>query len=92
MDKTAIVRTFLQQAGSTIVSVKFVKKNGEMRQLSFNPKDRQEIKGTGAPTKNPQIVRCRDFGIVRKEGGGAWRSFDCERVAEIRARGQVVRF
>lgn len=92
MDKTAIVRRFIQEAGSTIVSVKFVKKTGEMRQLSFNPRDRQEIKGTGNPTQSPQIVRCRDFAVVRKEGKGAWRSFDCERVLEIRAKGRTVRF
>jgi hypothetical protein len=45
------------------------------------------VKGTGTPSKNPSIVRCRDFSIARKEGQGAWRSFDCQRVVSIKANG-----
>jgi hypothetical protein len=37
-------------------------------------------------------VRCRDFSIARKEGEGAWRSFDCERVTSIKANGQTLVF
>jgi hypothetical protein len=85
--KTEIIRQFICDAGSSIVSVEFIKTDGTLRKLQFNPRDTMEIKGTGKPTKNPSIVRCRDFAIARKEGQGAWRSFDCERVVSVKANG-----
>lgn len=88
--KTELVKRFIHDAGSSIVSVEFIKANGEKRQLCFNPRDTQEIKGTGHALKAPSIVRCRDFSIARKEGQGAWRSFDCERVTSIKANGIVL--
>ena len=89
-DKTAFVKNFIQSAGSSIVSVEFRKLDGTIRSLQFNPRDTQEIKGTGYALKAPSIVRCRDFSIARKEGQGAWRSFDCERVVSIKANGTTV--
>jgi hypothetical protein len=86
-DKTAFIKRFIQSAGSSIVSVEFRKADGSLRKLQFNPRDTQEIKGTGYALKAPSIVRCRDFSIARKEGQGAWRSFDCERVVSIKANG-----
>jgi hypothetical protein len=50
------------------------------------------IKADGSVRKKPNIVRCRDFSIARKEGEGAWRSFDCERVTSIKANGQTLVF
>jgi len=88
--KTEIIKRFIFDAGSSIVSVEFVKANGEKRQLCFNPRDTREIKGTGHALKSPSIIRCRDFAIARKEGQGAWRSFDCERVVSIKANGIVL--
>ena len=88
--KTELVKQFIRDAGASIVSVEFTKINGEKRSLQFNPRDTQEIKGTGYALKNPSIVRCRDFAIARKEGQGAWRSFDCERVSCIKANGIVL--
>lgn len=85
--KTEIVRQFIFDAGSSIVSVEFRKADGSLRKLQFNPRDTTEIKGTGKPTTNPSIVRCRDFSIARKDGQGAWRSFDCERVVSVKANG-----
>jgi hypothetical protein len=85
--KTEIIRQFIFDAGSSIVSVEFLKADGTTRKLQFNPRDTREIKGTGHPTRNSSIVRCRDFSIARKEGQGAWRSFDCERVVSIKANG-----
>ena len=85
--KTDIVKRFIFDAGSSIVSVEFRKADGTLRKLQFNPRDTQEIKGTGYALKAPSIVRCRDFSIARKEGEGAWRSFDCERVVSIKANG-----
>jgi hypothetical protein len=89
-DKTAFIKRFIQSAGSSIVSVEFRKADGSLRKLQFNPRDTQEIKGTGYALKAPSIVRCRDFSIARKEGQGAWRSFDCERVVSIKANGTTV--
>ena len=88
--KTDIVKRFIFDAGSSIVSVEFRKADGTLRKLQFNPRDTQEIKGTGYALKAPSIVRCRDFSIARKEGQGAWRSFDCERVVSIKANGTTV--
>lgn len=88
--KTPIVRGFLRHAGSSIVSVEFVKADGSLRKIQFNPCDRQEIKGTGKPSTNASIVRCRDFAVARKDRQGAWRSFDCERVVSITAKGETL--
>ena len=92
MDKTALIKTFIHNAGSSIISVNFIKANGDKRSIQFNPLDAQEIKGTGYALKHPSIVRCRDFTIAKNDGAGAWRSFDCERVVSIKAKGQVLEF
>jgi hypothetical protein len=86
------VRSFLYSEGSTIVSVSFIKKDGTMRRISFNPRDRQEIKGTGNPCHDPYIFRVRDLDIARVEGSGAWRSFDLRRIVSIRSRRMVYNF
>ena len=91
MDKTSFVKKFIANAGASIVSVKFVKLDGSLRSIQFNPRDRQEIKGTGFPTTKANIVRCRDFRQA-KQGNAAWRSFDIERVVSIQANGQHVFF
>jgi len=88
--KTELIKSFIFDAGSSIVSVEFRKADGSLRKLQFNPRDTQEIKGTGYALKAPNIVRCRDFSIARKDGQGAWRSFDCERVVSIKANGTTV--
>ena len=90
MTNTQIVKRFIFEAGSSIVSVEFRKADGSLRRLQFNPRDTQEIKGTGYALKAPSIVRCRDFSIARIEGQGAWRSFDCERVISIKANGRTL--
>ena len=92
MDKTTFIKRFIFNAGASIVSVSFIKADGSPRKLVFNPRDCKEIKGTGTPSTKPNIVRCRDFSIARKEGQGAWRSFDCERVTSIKANGQAIIF
>jgi hypothetical protein len=92
MDKTSAIKQFIFNAGSSIVSVQFIKADGTLRKLQFNPRDSREIKGTGHALKAASIVRCRDFSIARKEGQGAWRSFDCERVVSIKANGKQLTF
>jgi hypothetical protein len=85
--KTDLIKSFIFDAGSSIVSVQFRKADGSLRKLQFNPRDTKEVKGTGYALKAPSIVRCRDFTIARTKGEGAWRSFDCERVVSIKANG-----
>ena len=91
MDKTTLIKNFIRDAGSSIISVKFIKANGEQRSLQFNPRDTQEIKGTGYKLTNPAVISCRDFTIALTHGGGgAWRSFDCNRVISIKAKGKIL--
>jgi len=92
MSNPTLIREFLQTAGSTIVSVHFVKKNGSLRKVQFNPRDRNEIKGTGNVTDNPNIFRVRDLKIAKNEGSGAWRSFDSRRIVSIKSRGLTFNF
>jgi hypothetical protein len=92
MNKTELIKSFIFNAGSSIVSVTFTKANGEQRCLQFNPRDTQEVKGTGHALQHPSVIRCRDFAIARNEGNGAWRSFDCERVLKIKANRQELVF
>jgi len=92
MDRATNIREFIQASGSTIISVQFRKKNGEMRSLCFNPKDRQELVGGSPSTTNPDIIRVRDFKIARDQGQGAWRSFDVNRVLSITSNGQHFQF
>jgi hypothetical protein len=79
----------IEAAGSHFVSVHFVKADGEMRQLTFNPRHIGEIKGTGHALKDPaaieNIVRCMDI-------AKGWRSFDCRRVVKMVVNGETVEF
>lgn len=92
MNRAETIREFLRESGSTIISVEFVKKNGEVRKIQFNPRDRQEIVGTGTNSTNPDIIRVRDFSIARENGQGAWRSFDANRVISITSNGNTFNF
>ena len=78
------IRQIIDKAGSKLVSVRFVKKDGSERQLTFNPADHADIKGTGNPTTDPNIFRIRDIKL------GQWRSFDARRCNSIKCDGQIV--
>lgn len=92
MTQATLIREFLQNEGSTIVSVEFIKKNGEIRTITFNPLDRNEIKGFGSTNSNPDIIRVRDMNIARTQKTGAWRSFNVNSVRRIRSRGRSYSF
>lgn len=77
------IKQIIDNAGSKLVSVRFIKANGDARQLTFNPADHADIKGTGNPTTNPNIFRIRDIKI------GQWRSFDARRCVSIKCDGQT---
>jgi hypothetical protein len=80
------IRNLIQGAGSQFVSVVFTKKDGARRQLTFNPLDFAEIKGTGHPTTDPNIFRIRDTKLQ------SWRSFDARRVVQLKVAGSVTHF
>jgi hypothetical protein len=85
------IRTFLQSSGSTIMTVEFIKKDGTIRKISFNPRDRNEIKGTGTALKNPDIICVRDFNLARKNQP-AWRSFNVHTIRRINCNRQTFDF
>lgn len=91
MANAETIRTFLQSAGSTIMTVEFQKKDGTIRRISFNPKDRNEIKGTGTAVRNPDIICVRDFNLARK-GQPAWRSFNVHTIRLIKSNRQTFDF
>lgn len=78
-----LLHQLIDASGSQFVSVSFTKANGEERQLTFNPKQVGEIKGTGTKCKDPNIFRIVDTNLKQ------WRSFDARRVFKIKVSGQV---
>jgi len=86
-----LLREAIELAGSSFVSVTFLKKDGTERQITFNPRDWNEIKGTGSPCNNPNIFRIREVNN-KDEGKTTWRSFDASRVLKIRCNGKEESF
>ena len=80
------IRTILEAAKSTFVSITFIKANGEQRQLTTNPKHIGEVLGTGTPAKDPAVFRIMDAKLNQ------WRSFRAERVISIKANGVTTQF
>lgn len=74
------IRSVITEAGSNLVSVTFIKKDGTKRLMTFDPTDHSDIKGTGKPCTNPDIFRVREYGRDQ------WRSFDASRVLNIQIR------
>ena len=86
-----IIRDMIERAGSSFVSVNFLKKDGTERQITFNPRDWNEVKGTGHTCSNPNVFRIREVNN-KEEGKTTWRSFDATRVLRIRANGSEASF
>jgi len=86
-----VIQEIIEKAGSTFVSVDFIKKDGTERHITFNPKDWNEIKGTGKPCGDPNIFRIREVNN-KEEGKTTWRSFDARRAVKVRANGSEVRW
>ena len=80
------IRTILDAAKSTLVSIHFQKANGEARQLTTNPKQIGIVLGTGKPCKDPAVFRIMDIKLNQ------WRSFRAERVTSIKANGTTTNF
>ena len=75
------ISRLIQESGSKLVSVTFKKKDGSRRQLTFNPKDINDIKGTGSSCADPNVFRVRDIKL------SAWRSFDARRTLSVKVNG-----
>jgi len=86
MTNAQAIKAIIEAAGGTLVNVRFTKKNGEERSLTFNPRDFAEIKGTGKKCEDENIFRIRDIKL------GAWRSFDARRVISISAQTNTTEF
>lgn len=80
------IRSILEAAKSSFVSIEFTKANGEVRKLTTNPKQIGEILGTGKPCKDPSVFRIMDVKLNQ------WRSFRSERVISIKANGITTTF
>lgn len=89
MERHELIRQAIQQAGSSFVSVNFLKKDGTERHITFNPRDFNEIKGTGHTCPDPNIFRIREV-QNKEEGKTTWRSFDARRVIKLKFKGQEV--
>ena len=87
MNRIERIKSLINEAGSGYVSVTFMKKDGSERQMTFNPKDVNDIKGTGDTSKvDPNIFR------VRENAQQAWKSFDARRVLRIKSQGRTTEF
>ena len=86
MTNAETIKAIIDAAGGTLVNVRFTKKNGEERSLTFNPRDFAEVKGTGTKCADENIFRIRDIKL------GSWRSFDARRVLSISAQGEQTTF
>ena len=87
MNRIERIKSLIDEAGSSYVSVTFIKKDGSERQMTFNPKDVNDIKGTGDTSNvDANIFRVRDNKIQQ------WRSFDARRVIKIKSRGVITEF
>lgn len=86
MDKVEFINSKIRKSGSKLVSVKFRKKNGDMRTMVFNKHDVSDIKGTGTPNSDEDLIKVRDFNL------GEWRSFRISTVQQLKASGEVYSF
>ena len=80
------IRTILEAAKSSFVSIEFTKANGERRQLTTNPRHIGEVLGTGTTCKDPAVFRIVDVKLNQ------WRSFRAERVTAIKSNGTTTTF
>lgn len=80
------IRTILEAAKSSFVSIRFQKADGTERQLTTNPRQIGIVLGTGKPCKDPAVFRIMDVKLNQ------WRSFRSERVLSVKANGVTTTF
>lgn len=96
MEPHARIRELISQSGSRYVSVRFRKKDGSVRQMTFNPLHFGEVKGTGSeisdPEKRKNIFRVMDSKIKTTDTDKGWRSFDARTVISMTVNGNKINF
>ena len=90
MTKADVIRQAIRDSGSRILSVRFVKKNGEERTLPFNPLHIGEVKGTGNPLKDKEAIENIFKVMDLSHNPPAWRCFDARRVLYVRVNGKRI--
>lgn len=80
-----LLNKIIESAGSKFISVCFTKVNGDERQLTFNPKQVGEVKGTGSKCQDPNIFRIVDVTLNQ------WRSFDARRCISVKVNGNLIK-
>lgn len=81
----------VEKNGSSFMGLVFLKKDGSPRDARFNPRDFNEIKGTGKPCTDPNIFRFREV-HNKEEKKTVWRSFHIDRLISVTSKGQETVF
>ena len=81
----------VERNGSSFMGLKFLKKDGSPRDARFNPRDFNEIKGTGKPCSDPNIFRFREV-HNKEEKRTVWRSFHIDRLISVTSKGEELVF
>ena len=96
------IRDLIQQSGSRIMRVTFIKKDGSERVMSFNPKfvkglvESYKSESTEQAVKtrkanNPNLLSVMDITLKRKgeKDYKCWRSINLETVKSVKAGGEL---
>ena len=81
----------VEKNGSSFMGLVFLKKDGSPRDARFNPRDFNEIKGTGKPCSDPNIFRFREV-HNKEEKKTVWRSFHIDRLISVTSKGKETVF
>ena len=81
----------VEKNGSSFMGLVFLKKDGSPRDARFNPRDFNEIKGTGKPCSDPNIFRFREV-HNKEEKKTVWRSFHIDRLISVTSKGEETVF
>ena len=81
----------VEKNGSSFMGLVFLKKDGSPRDARFNPRDFNEIKGTGKPCTDPNIFRFREV-HNKEEKKTVWRSFHVDRLVSVTSKGEETVF
>ena len=81
----------VEKNGSSFMGLVFLKKDGSPRDARFNPRDYNEIKGTGKPCSDPNVIRFREV-HNKEEKRTVWRSFHIDRLVKVTSKGEELVF
>ena len=81
----------VEKNGSSFMGLVFLKKDGSPRDARFNPRDYNEIKGTGKPCSDPNVIRFREV-HNKEEKRTVWRSFHIDRLIKVTSKGEELLF